>query len=150
MSEQQLNLFKFPAGRTAHFRATTPKVVWCDSGNASCHGVRPEQLPDDFLTHPQAVNLIAAMHRPEQLAVRSLRLHSPSVDGVLHPDRHWDRPNAVVLADQIHYAPAVVPLLDMSQFECGYLRSTQPATQEHREHSPVAQSLLRRDVRRIQ
>jgi hypothetical protein len=65
MAEQQLDLFKLPAGRAAHLRATAPEVMGGNSRNSRSHRIRPEQLPDNFLAHPRPANLIAAMHRSE-------------------------------------------------------------------------------------
>jgi alcohol dehydrogenase (cytochrome c) len=58
--------------------------------------------------------------------------------------------STIVLPDQIHNAPAVVVLLDVLHRQIRQLGPARPAPEESREHGPVAQSLLRAHVRRVQ
>ena len=78
------------------------------------------------------------------------RHHRPRIDRVLHPRRHRDRPHAPVLADQIDDAPAVVALLDVLHRQVRQFGPAQSAPEQRGEHGPVAQSLLRAHVRRVQ
>jgi hypothetical protein len=74
----------------------------------------------------------------------------PGVNRALHPG--WNRhcAHAALLAEQIDYAPAAVPLLNVLHGEHRHLGPAQSATEKLRQHRSVAQSLLGGDIRSIQ
>jgi hypothetical protein len=74
----------------------------------------------------------------------------PCIDCDLDPRRHGHRSHSAVLADEIHDAPPAVPLLDVTERKRCDFGPSQSASQEHGEDSPIAQSLNRGGVRRVQ
>ena len=70
MSQQQLDLPKLTARRSAQFRACPSKVVRRNTGNADCRRVLAEHLPNHFLAQALARDSVGAVHGAENIAVR--------------------------------------------------------------------------------
>src|SRR5262249_3550557 len=109
----QLDLLKLAAGSAAQLRARATTVMRRDAGNTRSPGVWLEELPHYLLGHSLPLDLVRSVHWPQDVAFRHSSLLRPNVDGYLHPGRHGNGADAAVLPDEIHDAPAVVPLLDV-------------------------------------
>jgi hypothetical protein len=121
-----------------------------DPGNSGRRCVPLEQLPDDLFAERQALNLAAAVHGPEHLPSRDAGRRRPRVDRHLNPRRHRYRPDAAMLADEVHDTPSPVSLLDVPKSERCHFGSPQPAPEEDGENRAVAQALRGHSVRRIE
>ena len=67
---RELYLLQLAAGGATEFRGGPSQVMGRDSGDARSRRVRPQELPHHLLRQPVASQLVAAMHRPENVAVR--------------------------------------------------------------------------------
>jgi len=150
MAEEQLDLLKLPAGSATQLGAGAAEVVRRDAGNACGLSVPLEKLPHHLLAHSITMHLVAPADPTQDRAIGEPGRCRPGVDGDLDPRRHRDRAHPPVLADKVHDAPTVVPLLDVLERERGDLGPAQPAAKEDREHRAVAQPLLGGYVRRVQ
>ena len=52
----------------------------------------------------------------------------------------------MVFTNEIHNAPAAIPLLDVLERECGHFGAAKTATKKHRKYRAVPQTLRGRDV----
>src|SRR6476660_4505383 len=101
-----------------------------DADDPGCCRVLLQHLPDDLLGHVLAPYAVAAVHGPEYLPLRQLRLDGPSVDRDLHPGRHRHRSDSTVLPNEIDDAPATLPLLNVDESERSHLRPPQSAADQ--------------------
>ncbi|HXP87798.1 MAG TPA: hypothetical protein VN841_23905 [Bryobacteraceae bacterium] len=150
MTQQQLDLLKFTAGRAAQLRAGPAQIMRRDAGDAYSRCVVPEHLPYDLFAEPVAGNVAGAVHRPENVASVHARRAGPCVNGHLDPGRHRSRADATVLPHEIHNAPAAIALLDVGKRERGYLRAPEPAAKQYGQNRAVAQAADRCGVRRVE
>ena len=81
-------MLQLAAGGAAELRGGPSTIMGGDTGDAGCGGVRPEQLPDDFLGKTLAHGLVAAIHGPEYVSGGHFGQGAPGVNRHLHPDRH--------------------------------------------------------------
>src|SRR5260370_32451869 len=109
----------------------------CEGGNTDGLRIGLEHLPDDLLGHIPALYLVASIHRAEHAPVHQTGCGSPGVDGDFHPSRHRHGAHAVVLADEIDYAPATVALLNVCEGKRGHLRSSEAAAEEDGQNGAI-------------
>jgi hypothetical protein len=136
--QQQLDLLKFATCSAAELGGCAPQVMWRDIRQASPGDVRLQHLPDNLFAHPQPANLIAPIDCPEQVALRYSRHQRPRIDRIFRPGWHRDRSHPPVLADKVHDAPPVVPLLHVLHGEVRQFGPAQSAPEQRGEHCAVA------------
>src|ERR1035438_5824198 len=122
----------------------------CNPRNTSRCRIPLEQLPNDLLTEADPLHPTGAVHGPEYETVSDAGGGRPGIHCYLHPRRHRYRPHTAVLSHQVHDAPTPVALLDVGDSERRHLGPPQPAAEEHREDSPVAEALGCGGIRGIQ
>ena len=127
MPEEQLNLLKFAAGRPTQLRTGAPQIVRCDAGNPSRYRISLEQLPNDLFAQADALRLAGAVYGSEYVTSSDPSGGCPCIDCHLHPRRHRHRPDAAMLPNEVHDAPPAVPLLDVTESECGHFRPPKSA-----------------------
>jgi len=150
VAQQHLNLFKLATGGAAQLRRGPATIVRRDARDPPSGGVGPEELPNHLLRQHVALHLIATIHGPENKSVHHAGGSGPGIDGDLHPHWHRNGPNPSVLPVQIHDAPPSVALLYVPHRKCGDLGPPYGAAEQDGDDGAVAQSLGRRDVRRVQ
>src|SRR5258707_11697086 len=84
VSQQQLDLLKFAAGRPTQLCASSSKVMRRDAWNTNCRSVLLEHLPYDLLTQALARHHVSPVHGTKHIAIRDAGRGSPSID------RHFD------------------------------------------------------------
>jgi putative hemolysin len=115
VTEEQLDLLKLAARRSAEFCAGASQVVGRDSGDANRGGILLEHLPDDLFAEALAGYGAREVHWAEEVPGVDARRRRPGVDCHFHPRWHRRRSNAGVLADEINDAPAAISLLDVRE-----------------------------------
>jgi hypothetical protein len=78
------------------------------------------------------LRLAGAIHGPEYVSVSDAGGGCPRIRGYLHPRRHWNRPHAAMLSDEVHDAPPAIALLDVVYVERRYFGPPEAAAQEDR------------------
>src|ERR1041385_1531971 len=115
MTQEQLDLLKLAARGSAQLRAGAATIMRRDAGHTRCRRVLPEHLPDDLLAQSFAGDGAHAIYRAKKVASgHTYRCH-PRIDRDLYPSRHGRGPNATVLSNEVHNAPAAIPLLDVRE-----------------------------------
>jgi hypothetical protein len=97
-----------------------------DPRNTGGSRVALQELPNDLLAEGRALYLAAAVHGPENLAIRDAGRGCPRVDSDLNPFRYRHRPDTAVLSDEVHNAPSPVALLDVPLGERRHFRPPKP------------------------
>jgi hypothetical protein len=77
----------------------------------------------------------------EDRAIGNLRPIHPGSHSSGNPVWDGDGTHIATLADEIRDYPMFFSLLQILDTECGHLRATQPAPQQHRHHSVISDSL---------
>ena len=95
-------------------------------------------------------DLAASIHGTEHRAVGDPGGRSPHINRDLDPRWYGNRPNSPMLADEIHDAPAAIPLPDVLEGKRRYFGAPQPASKEHCEDGPVTQPFVCGGIRCVQ
>ena len=117
MPEKQLDLLQFPACRTTELRGCPAQVVWRNVRDTGFRRIAFQHLPNSFLAQPASEIRSPRLIGPEQVSVTHLSGIGPRINSSFDPGRHGDGPYPPVLADQIHNAPAIIPLLNVLERE---------------------------------
>jgi hypothetical protein len=117
VAEEQLDLLQLASRCSTQLRAGPTGVMRRDTGESDRLRILLEHLPNDFLSQVFAPSAIGPVYWSEQVAVCQSGRRSPCVNRDLRPCWHWDCSDASVLADEIHDAPATVPLLHVRKGE---------------------------------
>jgi hypothetical protein len=137
VAEQELDLFKLPAGFVTQTRACATKIV------------RSHILQTTFRTpglHHTPDNLRAECTLPNSLGLVDCAKDGVSIDlgGIqpiiycrFDPAGNWHGPHVAALADQISDDPMLFPLLQRLHRQGRCLRSPEAATQENGNHGVV-------------
>ena len=112
-----------------------------NSGDARSRGIWLKQLPDNLLTHADALHLAGPVHGSEHVPVSYAGRGSPSVGRHLNPRRHRNRSHAAMFPNKIHYAPAPIPLLDVAYGKRRHFGSAQTATEKDCKDGAIRQTL---------
>jgi hypothetical protein len=108
-----------------------------DAGNTNLGRVLPEHLPDDLLAEPFAGEGASATNGPEHVTGGNACRRGPRIDRHFYPRWHWRSPNAAVLPDEIHDAPASVALLDVGERERRHFRASETAPENNCENGAI-------------
>src|ERR1035437_2198897 len=102
-------------------------------------------MPDHVFRDPVSPDRAGTIHTSEQPPVRDGRGPGPFVQSRLTPIGNRNRADVSTLANQIHYGPVLLALLDVTNLEFGHLSPTQAAAEQYCQDCSITfalQSLL--------
>ncbi len=146
MPEKELDLLKLSARRMALASARAPAIVRREFWNIDAFRAVLYDVPDDLFSDPASPHFTLTVHASNGPTVCNGGCCNPRVEGSLHPLRHWHRADVPPLADQIHYGPVVISLLNGIQIQAGDFTPSQPTTEEQTQNRPVPFSFDARDI----
>jgi hypothetical protein len=114
VSGTELYLFQLPSIHMAELCAGAPKIIGCEVIRLQAPRAAPNHVPDDVLGNAGSSGSSVTTHCPEYLPRRHQCGCQPSVHGTLHPRRHGNCPDVIVLADKVHDGP--MSLSDLNVF----------------------------------
>src|ERR1700730_730100 len=94
-------------------------------------------VPNHLLRDLRAPDRPFPTNTPEQFALPNISCSQPVIQGLLHPIRHWHRPNVRTLPNQVHNGPVILPALDVVKHQINQFSATQTTTKQQSQDSAV-------------
>jgi hypothetical protein len=138
VAEKELNLLQLAPADVAQLRARPPQIVRREM--IKLHSLRtvPNYVPDHVFRYSFAPRGSVPADCPKDSTICNIRCLHPSVDSVLHPDRHRNRADMAALSDKVNYGPVPLTDLDVLFPEGHQFRSSESATQQGGNHGHIA------------
>src|SRR2546427_298899 len=99
MSEEELDLVQFAAGKMTQTRAGAPEIMRCKLVNPRSGCAIFNDFPEDLRRHPVSPDSPSLVDRPEHSTGSDVRRFRPAVHRFLHPKRDRNRTNMATLAN---------------------------------------------------
>jgi hypothetical protein len=138
MTQEELNLFKFPSSFMAQTAARAAKVVGSNILQTAFRASGLNHAPDDFWAESVFSNPLGFVDGPKYRTCGDASSAQPGVDCRFDPSRHRNRPHEAALAHDIGDYPMLFSLPEAFERQSSYLCSSQAASQQDGNRSMIS------------
>ncbi len=117
VAKQELNLIQFASGRMIKSRATTPKIMRSQSGDAGSSRILADDMPHHPLGHPGSPNGSGFRHSSKELSCLDHPRLRPLVEWHLDPIGYGNRANMTSFPMEVYNCPVILPLLKVADLQ---------------------------------